>query len=598
MAEDKVRKRKSSHRSPAESRNSRSHDTLNHEIPPSGVTTPTAPLPDIHALRQARLDYQSKTPEERKRGMKYEYVKTTREFISEDTGKTIRSKSSRRRRRPKEDLRPIPSSRSTHHDRPAKRRENSDDEYEYVYERARERPGRSKSPPQATSSRKKHRRTASLDSTKTPAHHRIPDRRRTDPLESRLPRNEYTDEDDSQLSDAPSPRPRSPPRDQQAKSSVKRSSTTTATARPRADMGLAKSSTTHHSHRRKSSNLLGGFFSSNAPAPPRMVSCLTCGDDEIPLPRSAKLPCDHRMCHTCLKRVFTMSVSDPAHMPPRCCTEDAIDLKHVDKLFDTDFKILWNRKFNEYKTRNRIYCPARKCGAWIKPKYITRDHGRKVGRCKHCGTRVCGTCSQKMHTSRECPKDPETQRFAEVVKKEGWQKCYNCSATVELKEGCNHMTCRCNAEFCMVCGLKWKSCDCPWFSYEAVDAGLGDPVRLQQEVDRRRGQVVRDEEIARAMQRLAMFDNIRTERRELMNPNFVQQAREALTANYAHAGRLLNQIMMQREINSMATPEVGPDDDAPDIPNPTEAEDDVGHRPVRRPTARARNRRMARDADE
>jgi hypothetical protein len=39
---------------------------------------------------------------------------------------------------------------------------------------------------------------------------------------------------------------------------------------------------------------------------------------------------------------------------------------------------------------------------------------------------------------------------------------------VELKEGCNHMTCRCTAEFCMVCGSKWKTCDCPWFNYRQL----------------------------------------------------------------------------------------------------------------------------------
>lgn len=26
------------------------------------------------------------------------------------------------------------------------------------------------------------------------------------------------------------------------------------------------------------------------------------------------------------------------------------------------------------------------------------------------------------------------------------------------------MRCHCNAEFCMVCGSKWKTCDCPWFN--------------------------------------------------------------------------------------------------------------------------------------
>lgn len=253
-----------------------------------------------------------------------------------------------------------------------------------------------------------------------------------------------------------------------------------------------------------------------------------------------------------------MSVKDPAHMPPRCCTDQHIDLRHVEKLFDQKFKVLWNRKFEEYKTKNRIYCPARKCGAWIKPHYITIEHGRKVGRCKQCRTRVCATCSQKMHTSRDCPKDPETKAFVEVAKKEGWRRCYNCSAMVELKEGCNHMTCRCTAEFCMVCGLKWKSCDCPWFNYQAVDPHLGDPVRYQEELDRRREQVNRDEALARRLQQMGLVNadgqaalGLGNAADHHMNQNFIQQAREALTANYAQAGQaardLLNGFVTGRE---------------------------------------------------
>lgn len=273
--------------------------------------------------------------------------------------------------------------------------------------------------------------------------------------------------------------------------------------------------------------------------------------------RSVKLACSHRMCHECLRRIFTMSVTDPAHMPPRCCSSEHIPLKHVDKLFGQNFKKTWNRKFQEYTTQNRIYCPARGCGDWIKPSHITVEHGRKVGKCKRCNTRVCCTCNNKMHTSRECPKDPATREFIEIAKQKGWQRCYSCSAMVELKEGCNHMTCRCTAEFCMVCGLKWKSCDCPWFNYENVDAHLGNPVRYQEELERRRDQEHRDEILARRMEVLGVeavdhgFIGVGNAANHHMNDDFVQQVRNILTGDFRQAGlaaeRLVNGTITGRE---------------------------------------------------
>src|SRR2546423_9357527 len=273
----------------------------------------------------------------------------------------------------------------------------------------------------------------------------------------------------------------------------------TTSSRSKTDTRLPRSNTAPEQSRKASS-----IFSRLLPPTPvlseKKISCLTCGADDVLISRSAKLACSHRMCHECLRRIFTMSVTDPAHMPPRCCTTEHIPLKHVDKLFDQNFKKTWNRKFQEYTTRNKVYCPARGCGEWIKPSHITVEHGRKVGKCKRCNARVCCTCNNKLHTSRECPKDPAIKEFVEIAKEKGWQKCYSCSAMVELKEGCNHMTCRCTAEFCMICGLKWKSCDCPWFNYETIDAHLGNPVRYQEELDRRREQEQRDEALAWRLQ--------------------------------------------------------------------------------------------------
>jgi hypothetical protein len=216
------------------------------------------------------------------------------------------------------------------------------------------------------------------------------------------------------------------------------------------------------------------FGSSEKPQPEKKITCITCLADDILISRSAKLACSHRMCHSCLKRIFILSIKDPQHMPPRCCTSDHIPLKHVDKLFDMRFKVKWNQKYQEFTTKNKIYCPAKGCGEWIKPSQInsgvgfgfgSRGDGRKSAKCSRCKTKICCACKGKWHSSKICPDDEETKKFIAMAQQKGWQRCYSCAAIVELQEGCNHMTCRCTAEFCMICGLKWKTCDCPWFNY-------------------------------------------------------------------------------------------------------------------------------------
>ena len=163
--------------------------------------------------------------------------------------------------------------------------------------------------------------------------------------------------------------------------------------------------------------------------------------DDLNPRKMAKLKCGHRMCYSCLKRSFKLSITDPQHMPPRCCSADNIPLKHVEKLFDNEFKKTWNKKFVEYSTKNCLYCVKRGCNEFIRPEDIHHaDDGRKYGRCARCRTKVCVRCNEKWHGGRECPKDEETVRFLAQAKDEGWQRCFRCKAMVELKEGCNHMT--------------------------------------------------------------------------------------------------------------------------------------------------------------
>jgi len=43
----------------------------------------------------------------------------------------------------------------------------------------------------------------------------------------------------------------------------------------------------------------------------------------------------------------------------------------------------------------------------------------------------------------------------QMGEKSGWRRCYKCRTLVELTQGCSHITCRCKAQFCYICGAVW-----------------------------------------------------------------------------------------------------------------------------------------------
>ena len=78
------------------------------------------------------------------------------------------------------------------------------------------------------------------------------------------------------------------------------------------------------------------------------VQCIACRSDDVPVFQAARLPCNHHWCNTCLRRIFDVSTLDRQFMPPKCCSQECIALKHVEKLFDNGFKRRWNAKYREY----------------------------------------------------------------------------------------------------------------------------------------------------------------------------------------------------------------------------------------------------------
>lgn len=429
-------------------RNTYDHPQHYHRHSPS-----PADAPDVDHLRQARAEYYARPPEQRTRRPSAPAATPARPNHRHDM-EPRRAMSTRKH----------PKSKRHEDDRRTNRKEREDrDSGVYVYSTPRSGGSRNRQEDVGDSRSRAgpHRRTVS-----SPAAQNI-----IDVEVEREPEPSVRREDGVRISRTMSAR--DPARPVMTRPSLRRTGTI------KSPTGEAPPATPQQNHNRRNSTGIFGLFRHMPPpstTPEKKYDCMICLD-EVRASRCPRLSCGHRMCHACLKRQFELSVKDPQHMPPRCCTNEHIPLKYVDRIFDTKFKVLWNKKYQEYTAKNRVYCPTRGCGEWIKPSHIRMDHtvGRKYGKCPRCRGKVCVKCNGRWHVRKECPKDEEMQRIAEMAKESGWQRCYNCKAMVELKEGCNHMTCRCTAQFCMLCGLKWKTCECPWFNY----AHLDDEDRLQ-----------------------------------------------------------------------------------------------------------------------
>lgn len=159
-----------------------------------------------------------------------------------------------------------------------------------------------------------------------------------------------------------------------------------------------------------------------------------------------RLPCEHTYCRSCIRQLTFTTMEDERLFPPRCCTAD-IPTKTVLSSLTSREKVLFMSKMEEVQTSvaERWYCPAAKCGKWISSKRL-RPQSR-FQKCPYCRTPICSVCRARDHPRQECPKDPAINAVFEHARLQRWQRCYKCHTMVELISGCNHITCRCRAEF-------------------------------------------------------------------------------------------------------------------------------------------------------
>lgn len=160
------------------------------------------------------------------------------------------------------------------------------------------------------------------------------------------------------------------------------------------------------------------------------------------------------------------STTDESKMPPRCCTQP-IPGSIVRTCLSRDDQQRFLKAVLQYSTpwESRLFCPNTSCGEFIPPRSkLDPKHPFEV-MCRTCRTKVCTTCKRNGHRlGQDCPEDWELDTVLKIGENSGWRRCYKCRTLVELAQGCTHMTCRCKAQFCYICGAIWDPIvGCPNF---------------------------------------------------------------------------------------------------------------------------------------
>ncbi|KAK6511716.1 hypothetical protein TWF481_000622 [Arthrobotrys musiformis] len=225
------------------------------------------------------------------------------------------------------------------------------------------------------------------------------------------------------------------------------------------------------------------------------VECSICFD-RVPQSNSAKCPCKHIYCRDCLRNYVFRAMKDESLYPLKCCKIEVPSNVIATILTPAEYKRYQDTAV-EYSTSNRVYCPNKNCLQFIPPESVNDVGNFAV--CEHCSAIACTKCKNMWHGGA-CKVDFDLIAATATARQEGWRQCYNCNRMIELSGGCHHMTCHCKAEFCYVCGVQWKNCECPLFEERRLYADA--VARVDEAAPRPLAPVVRNNMIFQAQRQI------------------------------------------------------------------------------------------------
>ncbi|CAF4746553.1 unnamed protein product [Rotaria sp. Silwood1] len=197
---------------------------------------------------------------------------------------------------------------------------------------------------------------------------------------------------------------------------------------------------------------------------PEICTNCCCDMNEL-TPMTALKSCSHWLCNQCWKQYLENSTKSTRliRCPEwNCCS--LVDIGTILSLVNVRCMNIYERNLEKCLvnlSRSYIRCPSKSCSIILH----VIDSGMGYIRCR-CGHQFCIDCKQEPHFPATCSSykaylddlyrngDSISDYNAKVIVR--GRHCVSCNNFIEKNGGCNHMTCRCGAEFCWLCTAYWK----------------------------------------------------------------------------------------------------------------------------------------------
>lgn len=247
-----------------------------------------------------------------------------------------------------------------------------------------------------------------------------------------------------------------------------------------------------------------GYTSDNdRPVAPTIYEC-ACGDafTEHHIAQMVILNCGCPRCNDCLNQNVAIGLEFKRNYPPRCCGI-GIEVDLIQEHLTEENIIRWIEIKDEFEDRAPIYCAIKSCSVHLTRDTLDKD--QKWALCPRCNIRTCSGCShlESDHTDpNSCPEHID-KLDRELFDKKKWKPCPGCKLMVEKMEGCDHMICDCDTEFCYRCGVEYVGgmpCNCTGQREWVEDEPEGnDPAMQQQIMERITGEAGEEHEAEHAI---------------------------------------------------------------------------------------------------